>query len=206
MNYAGKRRLPPLKLSPGTALNDSKREAAFQDLLDGISQEQVKTIFMHIQTGKCIQYKLQAAVPSLPKAPRLQLSSATLPSEGKSLTESHVSPYKQTNGAISSNLADLEQGGSKQGTTPPASSSAIPVGNESSSANKNLFGGEDVGGFGFSFGADDTCDTEQSFSFFGGGGCKSPEQEEKEGGFFLNLGGGGDGKMEEESGWNLFGQ
>merc|ERR1719341_2488059 len=48
----GKRRLPPLKLSPGTALNDSKRESAYQELLDGISQEQEQT-----------------AVPSLPKAP-----------------------------------------------------------------------------------------------------------------------------------------
>ena len=37
----GKRRLPSLKLSPGTALNDSKREAAFKDLLENISQEQV---------------------------------------------------------------------------------------------------------------------------------------------------------------------
>ena len=84
----------------------------------------------------------------------------------------------------------------------------IPVGQESSSAsaNKNLFGSEDVGGFGSNFGADDTCDTKQSFSFFGGGDCKSPEEGEKEGEFFLNFGGGGDVKMEEESGWNLFGQ
>ena len=99
-------------------------------------------------------------------------------------------------------MDDLEQGGSKQVTTPPASSSAIPVGQESSSAsaNRNLFGSEDVGGFGFNFGANDTCDTEQSFSFFGGGDCKSPEEGEKEGEFFLNFGGGGEDKMEEESG------
>merc|ERR1719370_1246782 len=37
----GKRRLPPLQLSPGTALNDSKREAALKDLLaDSQSQEE----------------------------------------------------------------------------------------------------------------------------------------------------------------------
>ena len=36
-----KRRLPPLKLSPGKALNDSKREAAYKELMGGISQEQV---------------------------------------------------------------------------------------------------------------------------------------------------------------------
>ena len=38
----GKRRLPPLKLSPGTALNDSKREAAYKELLESITQEQVR--------------------------------------------------------------------------------------------------------------------------------------------------------------------
>ena len=144
----------------------------------------------------------QAVVPSLPKAPRLQLSS---PITHPNREESDVSHKDQTNEAISFNVADLKQGEAKKvaSPTPPAGSSAIPVPQESSSSSKNLFGGGDTS-FGFNFGANDSCDTEQSFSFFGGGGCKSPEKGE-EGGFFLNFGGGGDEKMEEESGWNFFG-
>merc|ERR1719341_1828853 len=150
----GKRRLPPLKLSPGTALNDSKREAALKDLMAGISQEQE-----------------ESAVPSLPKAPRLQLSSPTNTSEGKSLKESPASPKNRTDEAISFNMADLEQGGPKQVATPPdAGSSAMRERKEPSSPIKDLFGG---------------------------GGCKSPDKGEKEGTFFLNFG-GGDEKMEEE--------
>ena len=68
-------------------------------------------------------------------------------------------------------MAGLEQHGLNQVASPPASSSAIPVTQDSPSASKDCFGGEDAG-FGFNFGADDTCDTEKSFSFFGGGGCK----------------------------------
>ena len=100
-------------------------------------------------------------------------------------------------------MADLEQGEPKQDvvTTPCAGSSSIPTKEESSSASKNLFGGGDTG-FGFNF--DDTCDN--SFSFFGNGGCKSPEQGEKDGQFFLNFGDGDGDKMEEDSGWNFFGQ
>merc|ERR1719341_99905 len=184
----GKRRLPPLKLSPGTALNDSKREAALKDLMAGISQEQE-----------------ESAVPSLPKAPRLQLSLSTNTSEGKSLKESPASPKNRTDESISFNIADLEQGGPKQVATPPdAGSSAMRERKEPSSPIKDLFGGGDTG-FGFIFGADDSCETERSFSFFGGGGCKSPDKGEKEGTFFLNFG-GGDEKMEEESAWNFFGQ
>jgi len=181
----GKRRLPPLKLSPGTALNDSKRESAYQELLDGISQEQEQT----------------AVVPSLPKAPRLQLSSPAIPSEEKSLQESHLSPKNRTNEAISFNMADLEQGGPKQVAAPGgAGSGAIPDAQEPSSPTKGPFGGGDTG-FGFNF--NDSCNTERSF--FGGGDCKSPEKGEKEEGFFFNFG-GGDEKMEEESAWNFFGQ
>ena len=145
----------------------------------------------------------QAVVPSLPKAPRLQLSS---PITHPSREESVVSHKDQTNEAISFNVADLKQGESKKvaSPTPPPGSSAIPVPQESFSPSKNLFGGGDTS-FGFNFGFNDSCDTEQSFSFFGGGGCKSPEKGE-EGGFFLNFGGGGDEKMEEESVWNFFGQ
>ena len=184
---SGKRRLPPLKLSPGTALNDSKREAALKELLDGISQE-------------------QDVVPSLPKAPRLQLLPPNLPSEENSLKESCVSPKDRTSEAISFNMADLDQGGPKVVASSPAgSSNAIPVTKESSSASKDLFGGRDTG-FGFNFGADTSLcdDSEKSFSFFGAGGCKSPEQGEKGGEFFLNIGGDGGDKMEEEGGWNLF--
>ena len=142
-------------------------------------------------------------VPSLPKAPRLQLASPVNPSDGKSFQEGHVSPEKRPNEAISFNMADLEQGEPKQDvvTTPCAGSSSIPTMEESSSASKNLFGGGDTG-FGFNF--DDTCDN--SFSFFGNGGCKSPEQGEKDGQFFLNFGDGDGDKMEEDSGWNFFGQ
>ena len=101
-------------------------------------------------------------------------------------------------------MVDLEQGGPKQEVaTPGAGSSVIPVTQASSSASKDLFGGGDTG-FGFNF--NDTCDTERSFNFFGNGDCKSPEQGENDGGFFLNFGDGDGDKMEEESGWNFFGQ
>ena len=145
----------------------------------------------------------QAVVPSLPKAPRLQLSS---PITHPSVEESVVSHKDQANEAIFFNVADLKQGEAKKAAspTPPAGSSVIPVSKESSSPSKNLFGGGDTN-FGFNFGFNDSCDTEQSFSFFGGGGCKSPEKGE-EGGFFFNFGGGEDEKMDEESGWNFFGQ
>ena len=101
-------------------------------------------------------------------------------------------------------MAGLEQHGLNQVASPPASSSAIAVTQDSPSASKDLFGGGDAG-FGFNFGADDTCDTEKSFSFFGGGTCKSPEQGEKDGGFFLNFGDGGGDKVEEGGGWNFLG-
>ena len=48
LHYPGKKRLPSLKLSPGTDLNDSKREAALKELLDSISEEQVRTILMQL--------------------------------------------------------------------------------------------------------------------------------------------------------------
>merc|ERR1719234_1258558 len=178
-----KRRLPPLKLSPGTALNDSKREAAMKEMLDGISQEE------------------NHAVPSLPKAPRLQLSSPALSPVEKTCPEGHISPKESRSVPIPFNISELAQGevlksAAKEVTSPPtASSNANQVGQEASSASRDLFGGGDAG-FGFNFGADESKDT--SFSFFGAtGGCKSPEQEEKGGEqFFLNFG-GGDDKMEE---------
>ena len=144
-------------------------------------------------------------MPSLPKVPKLQLSSPTIPSEGISHKEPIACPKNQTNEAIPFNMADLQQSGSKQVATPPATgSSAVQMSQESSSPSKDFFGGGDTG-FGFNFAPNDSCDTEQSFSFFGNGGCKSPEQGEKEGSFFLNFGGGGDEKMEEEIAWNIFG-
>jgi len=182
----GKRRLPPLNMSPGSELS-SKREVALKELLGGTLQEQE-----------------QALLPSLPKAPRLQLPLSSFPSEERSLEESDISPKERRNKAISFNMADLEQDVPKQVASPPASSSAIAVTQDSPSASKDLFGGGDAG-FGFNFGADDTCDTEKSFSFFGGGTCKSPEQGEKDGGFFLNFGDGGGDKVEERGGWNFFG-
>ena len=182
-----KRRLPPLKLSPGTALNDSKREAALKEMLDGISQE-------------------ENAAPSVPKAPRLQLSSPALSPVEKTCPEGHISHKESRSVAIPFNLAELAQGevlksAVKEVNSPPtARSNANQVVQEASSASRELFGGGHAG-FGFNFGADDL-----SFSFFGAtGGCKSPEQEEKEGAFFLNFD-GGDVKMEqEEGGWNFFG-
>merc|ERR1719234_2246125 len=184
-----KRRLPPLKLSPGTALNDSKREAALKEMLDGISQE-------------------ENAVPSLPKAPRLQLSSPALSPAEKTCPEGHVSPKDRSSVAIPFNIAELAQDGAlkstaKEVTSPSASTGGIQVGQEASSASRELFGGGDAG-FGFNFGADESKDT--SFSFFGAtGGCKSPEQEKEGGGFFLNFGGGDDKMEQEEGGWNFFG-
>ena len=100
-------------------------------------------------------------------------------------------------------MADLEQDVPKQVASPPASSSAIAVTQDSPSASKDRFGGGDAG-FGFNFGANESRD-DSSFSFFGNEGCKSPEQEEKGGEFFLNFGGGDDKMEEEEGGWNLFG-
>jgi len=186
-----KRRLPPQKLSPGTALNDSKREAAMKEMLDGISQEE------------------NHAVPSLPKAPRLHLSSHALSPGERACPEGHTSPKESRSVPIPFNISELAQGGAlksaaKEVTSPPnTSTGANQVVQETSSASRELFGGGDAG-FGFNFGADESKDT--SFSFFGAaGGCKSPEQE-KEGGeaFFLNFG-GGDDKMEEgEGGWNFF--
>ena len=94
----------------------------------------------------------------------------------------------------------------KEVVSPPnGSNDANQVTQKVSSARKDLFGGGDPG-FAFSFGAD-TSINETSFSFFGNNDsdCKSPEQE-KGGEFFLNFGGGDDGdKMEEEGGWNIFG-
>ena len=111
--------------------------------------------------------------------------------------------------AIPFNISELAQGevlksAAKEATSPPsASTGANQVGQEASSASRDLFGGGDAG-FGFNFGADESKDT--SFSFFGAtGGCKSPEQEEKEGAFFLNFGGGDDNMEQEEGGWNFFG-
>ena len=104
----------------------------------------------------------QTAVPSLPKAPRLQLSSPTIPSEEKSLQESHVSPKNRTNEAISFNMADLEQGGPKQVAAPGgAGSGAIPDAQEPSSPTKGPFGGGDTG-FSFNFNITFVL----SFSFF----------------------------------------
>ena len=54
---AAKRRLPPLNLNPGTSVNDNKREATLKDLLADSSQSQGEHL------------------PSLPKAPRLELRS-----------------------------------------------------------------------------------------------------------------------------------
>ena len=110
--------------------------------------------------------------------------------------------------AIPFNIGELEQDGAsksaaKEVTSPPTDSSgANQVGQEASSASRDLFGGGDAG-FGFNFGANESRD-DTSFSFFGNGGCKSPEQEEKGGEFFLNFGGGDDKMEEEEGGWNLF--
>ena len=185
-----KRRLPPLKLSPGTALNDSKREAALKEMLDGISQE-------------------ENVVPSLPKAPRLQLSSPALSPVEKTCPEDHLSPKDRKSVTVPFNIAELEQDGAsksaaKKVTSPPTDSSgANQVGQEASSASRDLFGGGDAG-FGFNFGANESRD-DSSYSFFGNGGCKSPEQEEKGGEFFLNFDGGDDKMEEEEGGWNLFG-
>merc|ERR1719234_1282589 len=105
-----KRRLPLLKLSPGTALNDSKREAAMKEMLDGISQEENR------------------AVPSLPKAPRLKLSSPALSPVEKNCPEGHVSPKDRSSVAIPFNLAELAQGealksAAKEVTSPPSTTS-----------------------------------------------------------------------------------
>ena len=174
-----KRRLPPLKLSPGTALNDRKREAAMKEMLDRISQEE------------------NCAVPSLPKAPRLHLSSQVLSPVEKTCPEGHISPKERTSVQIPFNIAELAQDGALKSaasevTSPP---SANQVGQEASSTSRDwdIFGGGDAG-FSFNFDADESKDT--SFSFFdfdfdATGGCKSPEQEEKGGEeFFLNFGGG----------------
>ena len=163
-----------------------------KEMLDGISQEE------------------NHAVPSLPKAPRLQLSPPALSPEDQKRPEEHISPKERRSVAIPFNLAELAQGevlksAAKEATSPPsASTGANQVVQEASSTSRDLFGGGDAG-FGFNFGADESKDT--SFSFFGAtGGGKSPEQEEKGGKeFFLNFG-GGDDKMEEgEGGWNFFG-
>ena len=54
---AAKRRLPPLNLNPGTSVNDNKREAALKGLPVDSSHSQGEHL------------------PSLPKAPRLELRS-----------------------------------------------------------------------------------------------------------------------------------
>ena len=184
-----------MKLSPAPALNDSdnKGEAALEDLRRGISHDK----------------NANHAVPSLPKAPRLQLSSPELYQEQKSCQDGNF------------NMADLEREGpfkppAERVSSPNADNSNVNHGTQEA-CNKNLFGGGDVtkdsnkqgmfgGGhadFSFNFDKDESLN-DNSFSFFGGGGdCKSPEGK-GDGDFFLNLGDDDGNKMEEGGGFNLF--
>ena len=203
-----------MKLSPGTALNDSKRQAALEDLLNGISEDE----------------DANHATPSQPKAPKLQFSSTDLSLEQKSCQEGH--PKERNNTEIPFNMVALEQGGFSR---PPAGRVLSPTADSSSGkhvtqeeeCSKDLFGGRDVdedfqkqdmigsgevkkwpdSGFSFNFAKDelnDTMTTDNSFSFFGGGDCKSPEKKGDGGDFFLNFGADDDDNMGKDGGFSFF--
>ena len=132
----------------------------------------------------------QDVVPSLPKVPKLQLSSPTDLSKGEHLKEPIASPKNRMEEAIPFNMADLQQSGSKQAGSPTAtgfnSVPAVPQESSKSTLAQEFFGGGDTG---FAFNFNDSGNS--GFSFFGGS-CKSPEQDVKEGSFFLNFGGDDD--------------
>ena len=177
--------MPPLQLSPGTALNDSKREAALKDLMADSQEEHF---------------------PRSPKAPRLDPKSP----ERDICQVDGDGAEKIGNVSVPFNIAELEQPGNLKPDGLPTSSSCAEGFNdgqaskEGSVASKDFFGAGGDDGFIFNFG--DNSLAEESFSFFGGGGgdAKSPDKEEKNDNFFLNFGGGEGDKEEEGSGWNFF--
>ena len=179
--------MPPLQLSPGTALNDSKREAALKDLLADSQEE-------HFSRS--------------PKAPRLDPKSP----DREICQVDGDGAEKIANVSVPFNIAELERPGNLKPDDLPTSSSCGEVFNdgqaskEGSVASKDFFGAGGDDGFNFNFvGNDSTADN--SFSFFGSGGgdVQSPDKEEKNGDFFLNFGVGEGDKVEEESVWNFFG-
>ena len=177
--------MPPLQLSPGTALNDSKREAALKDLLADSQEE-------HFSRS--------------PKAPRLDPKSP----EREICQVDGDCAEKIANVSVPFNIAELERPGNLKPDDLPTSSSCAEGFNdgraskEGSVASKDFFGAGGDDGFNFNFG--DNSLAEESFSFFGGGGgdAKSPDKEEKNDNFFLNFDGGEGDKEEEGSGWNFF--
>ena len=180
--------MPPLQLSPGTALNDSKREAALKDLLADSQEE-------HFSRS--------------PKAPRLDPQSP-----GREICQvDGDGAEKMANVSVPFNIAELERPGNLKPDDLPTSSSFAEgaaifndgqASKEGSVASKDFFGAGGDDGFNFNFG--DNSLAEESFSFFGGGGgdAKSPDKEEKNDNFFLNFDGGEGDKEEEGSGWNFF--
>ena len=179
---AAKRRLPPLKLNPGTSVNYNKREAALKDLLADSSQSREENL------------------PSLPKAPRLELRSPERETceDGDDAQGANIS--------VPFSIPELEQHRCLKPDDLPTSSSCVASSNDDQVPKEGFFGGGGDDGFNFNFvGNDSTADN--SFSFFGSGGgdVKSPDKEEKNGDFFLNFGVGEGDKVEEEGVWNLFG-
>jgi len=141
--------LPPLQLSPGTALNDSMREAALKDLTAD-SQGEYFSRF--------------------PKAPRLDPKSP----EREICQVDGDGAEEIANVSVPFNIADLEQPGNLKPDGLLTSSSCAPSSNdgqaskEGSVASKDSFGAGGDDGFIFNFG--DNSLAEESFSFFGGGG------------------------------------
>ena len=180
---AAKRRLPPLNLSPGTSVNYNKREAALKDLLADSSQSREENL------------------PSLPKAPRLELRSPE-----RETCEEDGDDAQGANISVPFSIPELEQHRCLKPDDLPTSSSCVASSNDDQVPKEGFFGGGGDDGFNFNFvGNDSTADN--SFSFFGSGGgdVKSPDKEEKNGDFFLNFGVGEGDKVEEEGVWNLFG-
>merc|ERR1719474_1405153 len=178
-----KRRLPPLKLSPGTSVNDNKREAALKDLLADSSRSREENL------------------PSLPKAPRLELRSPE-----RDTCEVDRDGAQGANFSVPFSIPELKQHRSLKPDDLPTSSSRVASSNDDQVPREGFFGGGGDDGFNFNFvGNDSTADN--SFSFFGSGGgdVNSPDKEEKNGDFFLNFGVGEGDKVEEEGVWNLFG-
>ena len=180
--YTAKRRLPPLNLNPGTSVNYNKREAALKDLLADSSRSREENL------------------PSLPKAPRLELRSPE-----RETCEEDGDDAQGANISVPFSIPELEQHGCLKPDDLPTSS-CVASSNDDQVPKEGFFGGGGDDGFNFNFvGNDSTADN--SFSFFGSGGgdVKSPDKEEKNGDFFLNFGVGEGDKVEEEGVWNLFG-